>query len=59
MKINGQKIKTPDVTIWPFRHIGCDYFFSVNLHPEHLYKKLALGSGKTVLAGFGIKVALS
>ena len=22
MKINGKKVVTPDVTIWPFRHIG-------------------------------------
>jgi hypothetical protein len=49
-----QKVVTPDVTKWPNRHIGCDYFFTVNLHPEHLSKKLPLGSGKTVLAGFYI-----
>ena len=42
------------MTIWPFRHIGCDYFFTVNLHPEQSFQKLSLGSGKTVLAGFYI-----
>ena len=54
MKINGKKGVTPDVTKRPNRHIGCDYFFTVNLHPDHLGKKLPLGSGKTVLAGFYI-----
>ena len=54
MKINGKKVVTPDVTIWPFRHIGCDFFFTVNIHPERSISFVALGSGTTVLAGFYI-----
>ena len=51
---NSDLFRDRVATIWPFRHIGCDYFFTVNIHPEHLFQKLPLGSGKTVLAGFYI-----